>query len=347
MDKVSRPVRAPTAEDVARRAGVHRSAVSRTFTPGASVAPETREKVLEAARELGYRVNFLARSLSNKRTDLIGLVVSDIDNPFRAQLLAQLGASLVAAGYRPFLLPTEPGGNVARHIDMMLHYNVSGAIVTDDASPAEIALECERHRVPLVLINKMFSSEKVLNVSMDTGKAGRLAAQELHRAGCRTIALASQRRSSHSIGLRRTAFLTEAERLGMAVKGEFFGPVQNYQGGREAADAFLADGLRVDGIYCANDYLALGFIDTIRHRSNFSIPLDLKLAACDDIAEAGWLAYDLTTVRQDPLDMADAAVNGLLSRIEDPASNATPTVVDVQLVTRGSTGALSRQPHAS
>lgn len=339
---VLRPGRAPTAEDVARLAGVHRSAVSRTFTPGASVAPETREKVLEAARTLGYRVNLLARSLSHQRTDLIGLVVSDIDNPFRAQLLAELGRSLVSSGYRPFLLPTEAGGSVARHIDMMLHYNVSGAIVTDDSSPDEIASHCAAHGVPLVLINKMFVSDTVLNVSMDTGKAGVIAARVLHRAGCANVALASQHRPSHSIGLRRAAFLAECRRLGISICGEYFGALPNYDGGRDAAEAFLAQAATADGVYCANDYLALGFIDTIRHRSALSIPGDLKIAACDDIAEAGWLAYDLTTVRQDPIDIADATVSGLLGRITEPHSKAAPIIVDVHLVERGSTSPAQR-----
>ena len=121
-------------------------------------------------------------------------------------MLAELGTGLVASGYRPLLLPTERGGKVARHIDMMLHYNVAGAIVTDDASPAEIARQCADHGVPLVLINKRPVADTVLNVSMDTETAGKLAARALFDAGCRRVALASQRRSSHSIGLRRSAF---------------------------------------------------------------------------------------------------------------------------------------------
>ena len=340
MTDDNRSGRAPIAEDVARLAGVHRSAVSRTFTPGASVAPQTREKVLEAAAALGYRVNFLARSLSRQRSNLVGLVVSDIDNPFRAQLLAELGTGLVAPGYRPLLLPTERGGKVARHIDMMLHYNVAGAIVTDDASPAEIARQCADHGVPLVLINKRPVADTVLNVSMDTETAGKLAARALFDAGCRRVALASQRRSSHSIGLRRSAFWRACERLNVEIAGEYFGELPNYEGGRAAADAFLADAIDVDGVYCANDYLALGFIDAIRHLSALSIPGDLKLVACDDIPEAGWLAYDLTTVRQDPVRTADAAVNGLLARITEPETPVHPIIVDVHLVERSSTAVM-------
>ena len=170
--------RAPTADDVARLAGVSRSAVSRTFTVGASVAPATRKKVLQAADAIGYRVNFLARSLSQQRTSLIGLVVADMDNSFRGRLVDHLSRRLVKLEYRPFLLPGTRGDeDDVRHItDMMLHYKLSGAIVTSDNAPAEIAERCAAHDVPLVLVNKPEAGGKVANVTLDCDKAGGLAA---------------------------------------------------------------------------------------------------------------------------------------------------------------------------
>lgn len=348
-ERPDRPHRVPTSDDVAQLAGVSRSAVSRTFTEGASVAPATRERVLEAARALGYRVNFLARSLSQQKTNLIGLVVSDIDNPFRAALMDQLARALVERHYRPFVLPTNAsreGGadaaavarDTAHLIDMMLHYNVSGAIVTSDAAPADIAQECAAYGVPLVLINKPALGPHVANVSMDADKAGRLAAQALSEAGCRRITLVSQRRPSHSIGLRRAGFLKAAAMLSLDVVGEVLGAAQNYAGGVEAAQAFLDAKMAPDGVYCANDYMALGFMDALRHRAGLSIPEALKVVACDDIAEAAWLSYDLTTVRQDPLKMALASVTAMLRRIEDPEAAGGHDLIDVTLVRRGSTG---------
>lgn len=210
-EKRDRPI---TSKDVAKRAGVSRSAVSRTFTEGASVAPATREKVLTAAHDLGYRVNFLARSLSHRRTDLVGLVVSDMDHSLRADLIGKMARRLVALNYRPFLLPTVPGEDVSPLIDMMLHYNVAGAIVTSDTPPAEIAHECTAYSVPLVLVNKPDVGPHVANITMDSAKAGRLAAGALHSCGCREIAIASQKRPSYTIALRKRAFLREAETLG-------------------------------------------------------------------------------------------------------------------------------------
>ncbi|MFZ2103350.1 MAG: LacI family DNA-binding transcriptional regulator [Oricola sp.] len=326
-----------TSVDVARAAGVSRSAVSRTFTEGASVAPETRERVIAAAKQLGYRVNMLARGLSQQRTHLVGLVVSDMDNSFRSELVDRLARGLVALDYRPFMLPTDPGQDVSRLIDMMLHYNVSGAIVTSDTPPVEIAEECAAFGVPLVLVNKQAMDGDVAGVTLDSEKAGRLAAEALRKAGCRCVGIASQMRPSHTIGERKAAFLRACADLGLDFAGEFQGAVQNYAGGLEAAEAFTASGPDVDGIFCVNDYLALGFLDGLRHRSHIRVPDDLCVVGCDDIAEASWLSYDLTTVRQDTGLMADAAVSALVSRIETPEDVPMNIMIDVTLVERGST----------
>ncbi len=333
-----KPYRAATAQDVARLAGVSRSAVSRAFTEGASVAPDTRRKVLEAAQTLGYRVNFLARSLSRQKTSLIGLVISDIDNPFRAALMDRIARHLIAINYRPFILPTDAGEDASHLIDMMLHYNVSGAIVTGDAPPAEIAEECAAHGVPLVLINKPVVGTNVANVSMNTAMAGQLAAEELKRVGCRSVILASQVRRSYSVSQRRDHFLEHATRIGLLVTGEFWGDVHNYGGGRQAASAFLASHHKADGVYCANDYFALGFIDEVRRSSLLRVPEDLRVVACDDIEEASWLGYDLTTIRQDPEAMATAIVDALVRQINTAPMPVNPFLVDVTLIRRSSTG---------
>lgn len=339
MSRDERIGRVPTSDDVALLAGVSRSAVSRTFTSGASVAPATREKVIVAAKTLGYRVNFLARGLSQQRTNLVALVVSDMDNSLRARMVDHLARALVALDFRPLILPTEQGEDVEHLIDMMLHYNVSGTIVTSDTSPAEIAQECAAYGVPLVLINKPEVSSRVANVSIDTAMAGRLAAEELKALGCQRIAIASQRRASHSIGQRKAVFIATARMLGLDIVADFQGAAQNYDGGAEAAAAFVESGVEVDGIYCVNDFLALGFLDRLRRLSPLRVPEDVKLIACDDIAEASWGSYDLTTVRQDARAMADAAIAALRHCLEQPEARQEHTILPVALIRRGSTGA--------
>ncbi|WP_449394432.1 LacI family DNA-binding transcriptional regulator [Devosia riboflavina] len=339
MNKDDRTNRVPTSDDVAELAGVSRSAVSRTYTAGASVAPATREKVLAAAKTLGYRVNFLARGLSQQRTNLVAMVVSDMENSMRARLVECMARELVAQGFRPMLLPTQPGEDVGHLIDMMLHYNVTGTIVTSDTPPAEIAQECAAYGVPLVLINKAEVGGSVANVSMDTVAAGRLAAEEFFAIGCKRVAIASQRRASHTISQRKAAFITTCRGRGLELVGDFQGAVQNYEGGVEAAQNFLMSGIDVDAVFCVNDLLALGFLDEVRLRSSLTIPGNLRVIACDDIAEASWSSYDLTTVRQDPQALAKAALTALLSCLDDPTKAQPHAIIASELIRRGSTAA--------
>ena len=151
-DAVIRP-RKVTSFDVARHAGVSRAAVSRAFTPDASVSAETREKVHKAAKELGYRVNYLARSLINQRSDFVGVVAAGLDNPFRNQQIEHLARALLARNFRPVLLPTSPDKDTSDVIGQLLHYSVSGVIVTSDAPPSSLCEECADYGVPIV-INK-------------------------------------------------------------------------------------------------------------------------------------------------------------------------------------------------
>ncbi|PYE80884.1 LacI family DNA-binding transcriptional regulator [Pseudoroseicyclus aestuarii] len=325
-----------TALDVARRAGVSRSAVSRTFTVGASVAPATRDKVLAAAESLGYRVNFLARSLILRRSELVALVVSDMDHSFRARTVDLLARGLVARGYRPVLLPWSEGDHPARLIDMMLQYSVAGAIVTSDTPPHQIAEQSARWGVPLVLVNKAPVADRSARVVQDTEAAGRLAAEVLCSAGCRRIAYIGQERPSYTIRDRREHFIAAARELGLVVAAEVAGAAQNHFGGMEAAERFLASGVAVDGVHCCNDFLAIGFIDGLR-RAGLSTPADLAVVGCDDIAEAAWPAYELTTIRQDAGDVARATLDALMACIAEPNAPGRTTEVGVSLIERAST----------
>ncbi|ALG90504.1 MULTISPECIES: LacI family DNA-binding transcriptional regulator [Actibacterium] len=328
--------RSVTAEDVARLAGVSRSAVSRAFTNGASISSETRDKVMAAADRLGYRVNYLARSLTLQRTELVALVVSDMDHSFRARIVDLLSRGLVKAGYRPFLLPWSDGDDAGRLIDMMLHYNVSGAIMTSDTPPGEIAAHCARHGVPLVLVNKAPVDAHAPRVLHDVEAAGRLAAEALFEAGCRRVAYAGPRRPSYTIDARRAAFLRHAAELGMRCRFEANGARPNYAGGVEAAAEFLPRAGEVDGVHCGNDFLALGFLDRIRS-DGLRVPADLSVVGCDNIAEAAWTSYDLTTVTQDAEAVVSACLAALIELVEGEEEPAPTTVIPVRLVRRGST----------
>ena len=127
-----------SAQDVAERAGVSRSAVSRAFTPGASIAPATLARVQEAASALGYQVNHLARGLHAHRSQLVGLVTSDPDTPFRAQMIAALSRALIERGNVPALISVGPtAGEVANAARQLLRYRAEATVFLSGSPPAE------------------------------------------------------------------------------------------------------------------------------------------------------------------------------------------------------------------
>ncbi|MDA0989265.1 MAG: LacI family DNA-binding transcriptional regulator [Verrucomicrobia bacterium] len=144
----------PTSFDVARLAEVSRSAVSRAYTEGASIADDTRQKVFDAAERLGYRVNALARSLQGRHSNIVGLVASRIDTPLRACQIKFLAQSLLKYGFRPMLLTSENQSDVETMLNALLSYNVAGMIITSDTPPPAIIEDCCRLAIPVVLINR-------------------------------------------------------------------------------------------------------------------------------------------------------------------------------------------------
>ncbi|MCV6548170.1 MAG: LacI family DNA-binding transcriptional regulator [Cohaesibacter sp.] len=326
-----------TALDVAKQAGVSRSAVSRTFTPGASVSDATRKKVLKAADELGYRVNQLARSLINKRSDLVGIVAANMDNPFRAQQVEHMARALVEHGFRPILLPAEGEENPARVIGMLLEYNVSGVIVTSDTPPQGICQECVSLGVPMVLINKGEIDANVDRVLLDNEASGRMAASHLYERSCRNLAVIGSDKPSFSLQVRIRAFRQACRELGFAEPAYFSAPKQDYQAGFLAAQAMIKDMPQVDGLFCVTDYMALGSLDYLRLHSDKKVPDDLKVIGCDDIAQASWAGYNLTTIRQDTKCLAQQVVAALEARFNHPNAPAHLRMVEVNMIERATT----------
>ncbi len=329
-----------TALDVAKHAGVSRSAVSRTFTPGASVSASTREKVMKAADELGYRVNQLARSLINKRSDLVGIVAANMDNPFRAQQVEHMARELVEQNFRPILLPAEGEENPSRVIGMLLEYNVSGVIVTSDTPPQSICQECVSLGVPMVLINKGEIDASVDRVLLDNETSGRIAARHLYDKGCRQLASIGSDKPSYSLSVRVKSFQAACKELGMNTPGHFSAPISDYNGGFTAAEAMLRDMPDVDGAFCITDYMALGSLDYFRLKSDRKVPDDLKVIGCDDILQASWAGYDLTTIRQDTRLLAKQVVGALTARFKNPLAPPDIRMVDVSVVERATTKTL-------
>ncbi|RAP40764.1 LacI family transcriptional regulator [Rhodovulum viride] len=332
-----------TAADVARRAGVSRSVVSRAFTPGASVAPETRARVLEAAEALGYRVNRLARTLHRDRSDLVGIIGANLGNPYIAAQFDALSAALQAEGLQTLLVNLRPdpcpgaeAPDLGRAVERLLEYRVRTVVLLSGAAPDELVRLCAANGVRMVLINRPAPAAGALAdvIDSDAAGGGRLAARRLIAAGCRRLAVVlSESRTSAKLA-RADAFCAEAARAGLTVRRWTQGP-NSYETGVAAARSLLAEGdpARIDGIFGVTDEIALGAMNTARHELGLAVPERLSVIGFDDAPISGWSSHRLTTVRQSLPALTGATLEAILGPADAAVSHRA---IAVDLVERGS-----------
>jgi DNA-binding LacI/PurR family transcriptional regulator len=329
-----------TAADVAEHAGVSRSAVSRAFTPGASVSTEVRARILDAAGRLGYRVNRLAQSLTNARSNIVGLVGTDLHQPFHAECLATLSEALLTDGFQCMLLnAANAQRDMGALIERVLEYRICAIVVMNGTPPSRIVKECLGNGVPVILVNKPMPGFAVDTVVSDHAAGGRAAAEQLLAAGCRRLAVVSSSARTASLVGRIKAFREVAGEARLPVRVWQDGPT-DYSTGREAALALLAEDA-FDGVFCVTDLLALGFLDAARLDRGRSVPDDLSVIGFDDIPQASWSAYQLTTFRQPVRLLTDAVMQVIRRRAANPelphATYTLPASPVVRMTVRGLT----------
>jgi DNA-binding LacI/PurR family transcriptional regulator len=326
-----------TASDVASRAGVSRSAVSRAFTPGASIAPETRERVMKAANAMGYQVNMIAREMIQQRSSLVGVVTAGFENPFRARLLAEISLALTRRNLSPLVMNAEDPAQTKHSMEMLLSYRIAGVIMTSASPPLELARQYLKLKVPVTMINRAPDLDKADVVVSDNDTGGSIAARMLIDAGAQRLAFIGPSKTSYSAKSRHNAFVSAlkvaAARFAAPVES-IITPADDYLSGVNAALELLAKPQAPDGVFCSSDLLALGFVDVARQRFNFRVPEDIAVVGFDDIPAAGYETYQLSTIRQDTEGLANVAVEMLMERMASFRGASRVRTVPVSTVTR-------------
>jgi DNA-binding LacI/PurR family transcriptional regulator len=178
-----------TSAQVAALAGVSQSAVSRVFTPGASVSPRTAEKVRAAADQLGYRPNVLARAMITGRSRMIGLVVAYLDNQFYPVALERLSRALQARGYHALIFMADnDAARTAEVVRELLDYQVDGIVTASVAMSNDLTTRCEAAGIPVVAFNRGQDDPRLSEVTSDNRSGGRKVAEFLVQGGHRRIA---------------------------------------------------------------------------------------------------------------------------------------------------------------
>jgi DNA-binding LacI/PurR family transcriptional regulator len=328
----TRDAKPASSIDVARLAGVSQSAVSRSFTDGTSVSEQTKRKVLKAAEELGYRPNALARAVLTRQSDLIGVVMGEITNPFYPEVLELLLTELERRGYRVLLKRLEQPDSADAAVEEVLRYRVRGAIITSSIISDDMARKCGRSAVPVVLFNRHVKDLGVTSVCCDNVDAGRAVANLLLDTGCVRPAFVSGSAEASTNNDRQKGFLDRlAERGARHVMVE--GGAASHAAGYDATKRLLAMSPRPDGLFCSSDILAFGALDAVRELG-LVVPHDISIVGFDDVPMASWPVFNLTTVRQQRQRMVHESVEALVGQI---AQGTRPTVrlVPGELVLRG------------
>jgi len=300
---------------VARLLGVSQSMVSRAFDPQGRVSPANRARIVEAANALGYQPNAIARSLTTRRSGIVAIVMGGMDNPFYAQVLDQLAAALDAAGWRSLLFRVPPGHDVDDQIPALRQYNVDALVVASAAVSSRIAEEWRRDARRIVLINRIIPGAPVASISCDNADGARRLADLLHQTGHRRPVYVAGPRHTSTNREREAHFIARLMELGCPLGGRIDTPDYSFEAGYEAARAAMA--VRPDAIFFANDILALGGMDCLRHELGVAIPGDLSVVGFDDIPMATWPSYALTTIRQPVAEMVERTVAAIANGGED------------------------------
>lgn len=314
MRRVSHAV---TSYDVARKAGVSQSAVSRCFKPGASVSKKMRDKVMNVADELRYEPNAIARSLITRRSNLVAVMISNLTNLYYPEVLSQLTQRFSERGIRVLLFALEAESHTNAALQQIWQYQVDGVIVAAKLTNDQLA-EFDRRNKPLVFYNRFYINQAVNAVCCDQIEGAQHLANGLVGAGHKSFAIIGGPRDS-VVGIEREeASLKRLKELGIKditqVDGDF-----SYECGGAGVEAILETrGSIPDVIICVNDMTAIGAMDALRYNYNKSVPRDVSVVGFDGVGPANWTSFNLTTVRQPVGRMTKAAVSMLMEHIENP-----------------------------
>ena len=322
----------PTIRDVAERAGVSIATVSRVLNDRADVSVETRERVREVARSVGYSADPAARALATQRTRLVGVVVGDnaghrdLSLVFFGKVLAAISRRLAHAEYEALLQAID--GGVQHRFDAAILIGLDG----DDPLVAELS----GRDIPLVGVDVRISGGRSAFVGSDHADGVRLALAHLYALGHRRIAHLAGAANTLAGADRIAAFRRETDRLGLALSDEYVreGDFSSASGYRETCSV-LALPERPTAIVAASDLMALAALQAIRD-VGLEPATDVAIVGFDDLEAAALAHPPLTTIRQDRQELGTVAAERAIELIEDPEASPPATVLPVELVVRAS-----------
>ncbi len=335
----SRPPKASRLHDVARLAGVSTATVSRILNNRGPASHDARTRVLHAARELDYYPNWLARSLRGRRTNTIGLVLPDIENPFFTSVVKGVEEAASARGWNVILCNTDE--NVRREealVRVLVDRKIDGLLLCPTAGPHDYMARYLERRLPVVTVNRALRDLPFLAVTADNVRGAYEGTCHLLAKGLRRLALILgtpnlSTTQDRLAGCRRAAQEFDLASGDLLLAAGYGRMAQGYQAALDCLDASP----RPHAIFAFNNLMAEAALMAIRQRG-IHCPGDVALMGFDDFRSAAALSPPLSVVEQNPVGMGAKAVEELARVIETGESGQDVSLMPTRLVIRASCG---------
>lgn len=325
---------AVTLKDVAELAGVSRSAVSRTYTEGASVSAKTRSKVMDAAKTLGYSPNALASSLTTGRTKMIGLVSNNFHNPVFLEVFDLFTRGLHERDLRPLLVNLTDETDPEASVRMLRQYSVDGVIVASSTLPPAFAEAFRNAGLPVVHSFGRYSEAPLVDaLGIDNIAAGRLAVQTLLDHGYTDIAFLGGPPEATSTLDREKGFLTEVACHPHIKASTSFAHAYSFDAGYQEMQNLLREDL-AQAYFCGDDVLSLGAKSALEAAGK-NVPEDVGIIGLNDMKMAAWANFNLTTIHNPFPDIIAASIDRVAALVKDQTLQPEVRMFEPSVVERG------------
>jgi DNA-binding LacI/PurR family transcriptional regulator len=332
-----------TIKDVARKAGVAHTTVSRALHGSPLISLETTERVCRLAAEMGYQPSAAARSLKTNRSQALGVIVSSIDDPFFSEILQGIDDVAQSRGYSLFIAASQRDPQRERSIvRTMREHRVDGVIVCSTPFSPEHSRQLRSYEIPIVVINNQSAEDYRFSIHHDDLDGSRQMMAHLIGLGHRNIAYLGYTHSGRTNLKRLAGYRESMQAAGLRIPEgyEFEAEASTPQEGQAASARFLALPRRPTAIFCYNDMLAIGVLRGLQ-QAGLNVPRDCSVAGFDNITFSSYTSPPLTTFDQPKHTIGERAarlVLGLLA--QDPEqSPSEPKILTLQgsLLVRAST----------
>jgi DNA-binding LacI/PurR family transcriptional regulator len=272
---------------------------------------------MKAAKKLGYKPNAIARMLITQRSGMVAVIISSISNLVYPELLSRVTDQLSNRGVRVLLFTLDHSDQLEALLEQIWTFQVDGVIaLTAHFDHRDIA-QFEEHDIPVVLYNRQVPDHPVNTVCVDHAQGLRQLVDLLVEGGSKRFLVLSGPVDSDVANERRKFALDHLSSLGFHDVPVLYGDF-SYQSGKDCFADWMKDHTAPDAVICSNDTMAIGCIDEARGNHGIDVPGQMSVVGFDGIHAALWTGYELTTVRQPVNQMAKAAVDILMERIENP-----------------------------